>query len=196
MRDRMRDLGTAILRGLVKGLVLGLGLGLGLTFGLRWAVPVGSLLGYLAAMAACGTTGIAGGKAPWAEDAWLPAALKAVAGVAVGALAYWALGAHLDAPLPQALVWLAGPLPEGAGASWIAAPALALAAMSGSFGMLVELDHVGDDGATRAAPGPASTQRARRARPTTERTEIENAETVADSSPPSRTRRGSSRPER
>jgi thiamine transporter ThiT len=66
----MRALVVAIVRGLVKGLVIGLALGLVLTFALRWPVPVGSLLGYLAAMAACGTTGIAGGDAPWREGAW------------------------------------------------------------------------------------------------------------------------------
>ena len=119
----MRALVVAIVRGLVKGLVIGLALGLVLTFALRWPVPVGSLLGYLAAMAACGTTGIAGGDAPWREGAWLPAALKAVAGVAVGALAYWVLGAHLDAPLPELLSALLGPTAEGASASWIAKPA-------------------------------------------------------------------------
>jgi hypothetical protein len=195
----MRALVVAIVRGLVKGLVIGLALGLVLTFALRWPVPVGSLLGYLAAMAACGTTGIAGGDAPWREGAWLPAALKAVAGVAVGALAYWVLGAHLDAPLPELLSALLGPTAEGASASWIAAPTLSLTAIAASFGLLVELDHVGKDDeapekpkpAARAAEaGPAATQRERRVRPTVPRTEIENAETVPDSvPPPSRTRR-------
>lgn len=198
----MRALGIAIVRGLVKGLVIGLALGLVLSFVLRWPVPAGSLLGYLGAMAACGTTGVAGGKAPWREGAWLPAALKALAGVAVGGFAYWMLGAHLDAPLPGALASLlvVGPV-DGAEPSWIAAPVLSLTAIAASFGLLVELDHVGeddDDPPAKPAPKaqgpvrgePAATQRERRARPTVARTEIENAETVPDSvPPPSRTRR-------
>jgi hypothetical protein len=122
--------------------------------------------------------------------------------VAVGALAYWVLGAHLDAPLPDLFSVLLGPTTEGASASWIAAPALSLTAIAASFGLLVELDHVGDDAApakarsaeagAKAAPAkaePAATQRERRVRPTVARTEIENAETVPDSvPPPSRTR--------
>jgi hypothetical protein len=201
----MRALGIAIVRGLVKGLVMGLALGLVLTFVARWPMPVGSLLGYLAAMAACGTTGVAGGQAPWKEGAWLPAALKALAGVAVGALGYWILCAHLDAALPELLasVLVVG-ASDAAQASWVAAPALSLTAIAAGFGLLVELDHVGGDEspsakAKSAARGeaapvaraePAATQRERRARPTVARTEIENAETVPDSTPPpSQTRR-------
>ncbi|MBX7193752.1 MAG: hypothetical protein K1X94_16995 [Sandaracinaceae bacterium] len=197
----MRALGIAILRGLLKGLVIGLTLGLVLTYALRWAVPVGSLLGYLAAMAACGTTGVAGGKAPWKEGAWLVAGLKALAGVGVGALLYWVLDAHLDATLPSGLVALLALPDGGAELSWVSYPPLALAAITASFGLLVELDHLGGDDDTEPATKPATKSKSsaapsptredkRRASPALARTEIENAETVPDSvPPPSRTRR-------
>lgn len=200
IRGLMRALGIAILRGLLKGLVIGVTLGLVLTYALRWPVPVGSLLGYLAAMAACGTTGIAGGKAPWNEGAWLVAALKALAGVGVGALLYWVLDAHLEAPLPHDLVvWLSLPsasLGDDGALSWVAYPPLALGAIATSFGLLVELDHLGCDEAGDAAsasparPATKTVEQRRRASPALARTEIENAETVPDSvPPPSRTRR-------
>jgi hypothetical protein len=187
----MHALGIAIVRGLVKGLVIGLVLGSVLTYALRWPVPIGSLLGYLAAMAACGTTGIAGGRAPWREGAWLPAALKALAGVAVGALAYWMLGAHLDATLPETVASALVSVPSDGPTSWIAAPTLSITAIAASFGLLVELDHVGaDDDAPSRAPERAAATRRERARSTFTRNEIENAETVPDSvPPPSRTRR-------
>ena len=184
----MRALGIAIARGLAKGLVIGLSLGLVLTYALRWPVPVGSLLGYLAAMAACGTTGIAGGKAPWKEGAWLVAALKAVAGVAVGALLYWVLGAHLDASLPEGLaasLALPGLAPDEA-TSWIAFPPLALMAVSATFGLLVEIDDVG--GEREDAPAAKAAAATRNARPSQPRTAIETADTGADDRP-ARTRR-------
>ncbi len=196
----MRALGIAIVRGLAKGLVLGLALGLVLSYALRWPMPTGSLLGYLAAMAACGTTGIAGGHAPWREGAWLVAALKCVAGVGVGALLYWALCTHGDASLPGDVVsLLALPSPalaEDGSLSWIAIPALSLTAVSTAFGLLVEIDHVGGDDETPAKKADpkkaAATQPAKKAAPIA-RTVVENADTETDDRParsgPAETRR-------
>ncbi|MBN8610990.1 MAG: hypothetical protein J0L92_10425 [Deltaproteobacteria bacterium] len=190
----MRALGIAIASGLVKGLVLGLSLGLVISYALRWPMPTGSLLGYLAAMAACGTTGIAGGHAPWREGAWLVAALKCVAGVAVGALLYWVLCAHLDVVLPASLVGLlslpADPaLAEDGSLSWVAIPVLALASITTAFGLLVEIDHVGGDDDEKKSSAPkkaASTTPAKK--PALARTVVENADTETDDRP-ARTRR-------
>lgn len=182
----------AILRGLGKGLVLGLALGLVLSYALRWPVPTGSLLGYLAAMAACGTTGVAGGKAPWREGAWLVAAWKGVAGVGVGALLYWALCTHLDGTMPPGLVSLlalpADPgLTEDGALSWVAIPTLSLAAVATTFGLLVEIDHVGGDDDERAsaskagaAPRKADTTAPAKKRAPLARTVVENADTEID----------------
>lgn len=195
----MRALGIAIASGLVKGLVLGLTLGLVISYALRWPMPAGSLLGYLAAMAACGTTGIAGGHAPWREGAWLVAAIKCVAGVAVGALLYWVLGAHLDVALPGSVVALlalpADPgLAEDGALSWVAIPALALTSITTAFGLLVEIDHVGGDDDEKSTPKktPAAkkadaTTPAKKAAPIA-RTVVENADTETDDRP-ARTRR-------
>ncbi len=177
----MRDLGLAIVRGLGKGLLVGAGLGLVLTYALGWAVPTGSLLGYLAAMAAAGTTGIAGGKAPWREGAWLVALLKALAGVTAGAFFYWVLGVHLDAALPADLVaLLAVPgAAEDGSLSWIACPPLSLAALAGAFGFFVELDHLGTpaDEPPRAKTGASPPKKVAAA---SDREALENAETVTE----------------
>lgn len=187
----MRALGIAIASGLVKGLVLGLSLGLVITYALRWPMPTGSLLGYLAAMAACGTTGVAGGNAPWREGAWLVAAIKCVAGVAVGALLYWVLGAHLDVALPESLVSLlalpADPgLADDGSLSWVAVPALALASITTAFGLLVEIDHVGGDDDAKATSKKADATRPAKKPAPLARTVVENADTEADARPAAR----------
>ncbi len=177
----MRDLGLAIVRGLGKGLLVGAGLGLVLTYALGWAVPTGSLLGYLAAMAAAGTTGIAGGEAPWREGAWLVALIKALAGVVAGAFLYWVLEVHLDAALPAELVaLLAVPgAAEDGSISWIACPPLSLAALAGAFGLFVELDRLGGRGEEppRAKTGGLPPKKAAAV---SDREAFENADTVTE----------------
>lgn len=180
----MRDLGLAIARGLGKGLGIGLCLGLVITYALGWPMPAGSLLGYLAAMAAAGSTGIAGGKAPWREGAWLVALLKAIAGVAAGAFLYWVLCVHLDAGLPAEVVAsLAIPgAAEDGSISWVAHAPLSLAALAGVFGLFVELDHLAgdDEPAPRVKGAPPAP---RKATGKVERAALENADTVAEPSP-------------
>lgn len=180
----MRDLGLAIARGLGKGLGLGLCLGLVLTHALGWPMPAGSLLGYLASMAVAGSTGIAGGKAPWREGAWLVALLKAVAGVAAGAFLYWVLCVHVDAALPAEVVALLG-IPgaaEDGSISWVAYAPLSLAAIAGVFGLFVELDHLaGDDEPAPRAKAAATAPKKSGAK--VERAALENADTVAEPSP-------------
>ncbi len=175
----MRSLGIGLLLGLVKGLAIGALFGVGVTYGLGWPVPAGSLLGYLVAMAATGTAGIVGGRAPWSEGAWLVALLKALAGVAVGAFLYWVEVAHADASLPASIAsWLA--IPDGArglaaedgSLSWIAYPPLSITVIAALFGSLVELDALSDQGDESSKKKPAG--RASEAK----RTALENADTV------------------
>lgn len=191
---RMRSIGLGLIVGLGKGVVVGAATGAVLTYGLGWAVPPGSLLGYLAAMAAAGTVAILGGRAPWSEGAWLVALLKGLTGLAIGASLYWLLATHADATLPGSLVGLLalpetttmGLVTEEGALSWLAWPPLSLAAISAVLGALVDLDHAGDD----------ETSEPRRTRSgAKERKQLESADTVGateaeGSARTRRTRRG------
>lgn len=179
----MHSLGKAIALGLLKGVVLGLAAGLALSYGLGLPMPAGSLLGYLAAMGVAGTTGVAGGRAPWREGAWIVASIKMLAGVAVGALAYWLLTSYLDAQLPvdlaARLALPEGSLDEAGGVSWLAVPSLALTTISALFGLLVEIDHVGEeDEKSEARGGSGRTKTSTSAgRTKNERARLEAADT-------------------
>lgn len=168
----MRSIGQGLLVGLAKGLVIGAACGAAIPYALGWPAPAGSLLGYLAAMAAAGTVGIVGGRAPWTEGAWLVAILKALAGVGAGAFLYWLLATHADAALPTSFAALLA-APAGSGdadaLTWVGYPPLCLGLISGVYGSLVELDHAGDEddeSVERTSPGAKA------------RRELENAATV------------------
>jgi hypothetical protein len=186
----MRSIAIGLLVGLGKGLAIGVVSGALLAYVLGWALPPGSLLGYLAAMATAGTAAILGGRAPWSEGAWLVALLKALAGLAVGGLLYWLFVTHADVALPGSLAALlalpetatAGLAAEDGALSWLAWPPLALGAVSAAVGALVELDHAGDaddtSGPERTSPGAKA------------RKQLEDADTVAatEADGPARTR--------
>ena len=121
--------------GLIKGLLIGGAAGAGLQYGLP-GVPVVTLLGYLLAMGVAGTAGVFAGKAPWKEGAWIEALLKGLAGVGLGALAYFGLNQITGS----------FPFPGVAGSHTFAQlPVLFAPAIAGAYGALVELDNTGDD---------------------------------------------------
>lgn len=126
-------MGKRLLLGLLKGLILGILIGVGFQIGLGWTVT-GGLLGFLIAMAVGASTGVLCGKPPWRTAAWIETVLKAVAGVAVGALLFWLFG-YASTGLgfeifgaPETAVWNEQPL--------LFAPAIAAL-----FGTLIELDN-------------------------------------------------------
>ena len=131
--------------GLTKGLLIGGLIGGGLQFGVpSWTVASG-LIGFLIAMSVAGTAGVFAGKAPWLEGAWIEAALKGLAGVGLGALAYWGL-----TYIPFAI-----PFPGLDGTYALTAlPALYAPAIAGVYGALVELDNTGEDKASKGNEGP------------------------------------------
>lgn len=121
--------------GLAKGLVLGGALGAGLHFGLGWTT-VGGFLGYLVAMVAGLTGAVLAGKPPWAkEGGWIEGILKGVAGVGLGALAYWVGSSYAAIPVPFELAGIP------AGTAWTTVPLLVAPAVAGIFGAAVELDN-------------------------------------------------------
>ena len=122
--------------GLLKGLVIGGVIGGGLHFGLGWAT-VGSLLGYLVAMAVGATAAVLAGKPPWREGALVEALLKGVAGLGVGALLYFLSARFAGFALPFALPGTAADLP------WTRLPVLYAPALAALVGSLVELDNTG-----------------------------------------------------
>ncbi|MEM9070298.1 MAG: hypothetical protein AAGE52_17455 [Myxococcota bacterium] len=126
--------------GLIKGLVIGGAIGAAFHFGLGWTSATG-LLAYLMAMGAGATAGILAGKPPWKQAAWIESVLKAVAGVGVGALAYWLGSRFGEFGLPLELPNVA------AGTSWTEVPLVFVPAVSAVFGTLVELDNTDDDAA-------------------------------------------------
>ncbi len=197
----MRSLGTAIASGLLKGLVVGALVGAGLSYGLGWSLPAGSLAGYLAAMGAAGTTGVAGGEAPWRDGAWIVATIKMLAGVGIGALLYWLFASYLDVRLPAPIVARLAPsgasLAEDGGLSWIAVPVLVLPAIAAIFGLLVEIDHVGagEEPSRSRASATRSARSATTARTKSDRARLEQAETSLDERAGS-TRRDRARVER
>lgn len=126
-------MGKRLLVGLLKGLVVGAGLGAALQLGLGWGDTSG-LLGYLFAMGVGGTAGLVAGRPLWLSEAWIEAILKAVAGIAVGALLHWlssyiAFGLFFD--LPGA----------ASGTPWTAQPLLYAPLIGGIFGAVIELDN-------------------------------------------------------
>jgi hypothetical protein len=126
-------LGKRLLLGLLKGLILGVLIGVGFQIGLGWTVT-GGLLGFLIAMAVGASAGVLCGKPPWRTGGWIESVLKAVAGVAVGALLFWLFG-YVSTSLgfsvfgaPESAVWNEQPL--------LFAPAIAAL-----FGTVIELDN-------------------------------------------------------
>ena len=135
--------------GLLKGLVIGGAIGAGLHFGLGWAT-VGTLLGYLVAMAVGASASVLAGKPPWRQGAWIEALLKGLAGVGAGALLYFLSGRFGSFNLPFALPGTAS------GVAWPALPLLFAPAFAGLISSLVELDNTGSDakGKSRGASTP------------------------------------------
>ena len=127
--------------GLFKGALLGAAIGAGLHFGLGWTIVTG-LLGYLLAMGAGASAGILTGKPPWKQAAWIESLLKAIAGMAIGALLYWVSSKWGSFGLPFAIPGVE------AGTAWTEVPLLYVTAISAVFGTLVELDNTDDDEAT------------------------------------------------
>jgi hypothetical protein len=151
LRYALHHMLSSVGLGLLKGLLVGALLGVGLTYGLRWSMPESSLLGYLAAIAVGGTTGVLAGRAPWREGAWLEALIKCVLGAAIGPGLYWLACQYLSAALPSFItnaLHVPTSVREGdAPLSWVAfAPAL-LGAVGVLLGLVIELDHAfgGDD---------------------------------------------------
>ena len=132
--------------GLLKGLVIGGALGAALHFGLGWVTLGGSaLLGYLLAMGAGASAGVLAGKPPWRQAAWIEGVLKAVAGLGVGALTYWASSKWLSFGLPGVLPGLE------AGTPWTESTLLLPTVVSAAFGTLVELDNTDVDETPKGA---------------------------------------------
>lgn len=168
-------LANAVAVGLAKGLVVGVGLGLALSYGLGWPLAPGSLLAYLAAMAAAGTTGVLGTSAPWREGAWKVAAIKALAGVVAGGALHWMLSTYADGALPAGLFEALGvPLGDAPSpASWLFVAPLSVGVVSAAFGLFVELDRLGETDGRSKPYGAASAAAATRRKGT----DLENADT-------------------
>lgn len=139
----LRTLALGLARGSLQGLALGVVIGVGLAYGLHWAMPAGSLLGYLAAMLTAATVGVLGGRAPWREGAWLVAVLKGLGGLGVGALLEWLATTYVAATAPSGLVE-ALRLGGSDTLRWVEVAPLTLGAIGAIFGVLVELDHAGE----------------------------------------------------
>lgn len=123
--------------GVIKGLLVGAAIGSALHFGLGWTTAAG-LLAYLLAMGAGATAGVLAGKPPWRQQAWIESVLKSVAGLGVGALAYWAASSWLAAPLPFDIPGIASETP------WTEMTLGITTATAAAFGALVELDNTDD----------------------------------------------------
>lgn len=147
-------MGKRLLFGLLKGLIIGAGLGAALHFGLGWTTTPG-LLGYLLAMGGGATAGILAGKPPWRHQAWIEALLKAVAGLATGALVYWLASDYGAIGLPFEVAGVA------AGTPWPELPLLYIPLVAALFGSLVELDNTGDDKAKKSSGGGSKAKKAR-----------------------------------
>lgn len=147
-------MGKRLLFGLLKGLAIGGGLGAALHLGLGWTTTPG-LLGYLLAMGTGATAGILAGKPPWRHQAWIEALLKAVAGVAVGALMYWLATDFGAFGLPFDLLGVPS------GTPWPELPLLYIPLVAAIFGSLVELDNTGDDADEGAGKGGSQAKKAR-----------------------------------
>ncbi len=122
--------------GLIKGALIGAALGSFFHFGLGWVNAPG-LLGYLLAMGTGATAGILSGKPPWRQHAWIESVLKAIAGIAIGALLYWIASSWLAFDVPAVLG-----LGEGV---WVDKPLLSLFPVAVLFASLIELDNTDID---------------------------------------------------
>jgi hypothetical protein len=121
--------------GLAKGLVIGGALGAALHFGLGWTTAEG-VLGYLVAMVAGMSAAVLSGKPPWAsEGGWIEGILKGVAGIGLGALAYWLGSSYAAVGIPFELAGVP------AGTAWTSLPLLVGPTIAGVFGAAVELDN-------------------------------------------------------
>lgn len=120
--------------GLIKGLVLGVGLGAAFQIGAGWGKTDG-LLGYLLAMGISASIAVVSGRSPWHTGAWIEAALKAVAGLCLGALAYWVASSYAAIPLPFGTPNAPVPTP------WTSQPMFFGTALGVLFGPLIELDN-------------------------------------------------------
>lgn len=129
--------------GVIKGLVIGGVIGSALHFGLGWTTAAG-LLAYLLAMGSGATAGVLAGKPPWRQQAWIESVLKSVAGLGIGALAYWGASSWLAFPLPFEIPGVV------AGTPWTEMTLGITTATSAVFGALVELDNTDDDSKSKA----------------------------------------------
>ena len=121
--------------GLAKGLALGGAVGALVHFGLGRPSLDGILM-WLLAILTSGLAAVFSGKPPWAKDGgWIEGILKAVAGLGLGALAYWLASSFLGIGVPMALGEVA------AGTPWTQVPLAALPIFGGVFGAAVELDN-------------------------------------------------------
>lgn len=127
-----------LLIGVIKGLLVGAAIGSALHFGLGWTTAAG-LFAYLLAMGSGATAGVLAGKPPWRQQAWIESVLKSVAGLGVGALAYWGASTWLAAPLPLEVPGIAS------GTPWTEMTLGITTATAAVFGALVELDNTDDD---------------------------------------------------
>ncbi|MFT5356913.1 MAG: hypothetical protein ACI9KE_004139 [Polyangiales bacterium] len=126
-----------LLIGVIKGLVIGAALGSAFHFGLGWTTTAG-LFAYLLAMGSGATAGVLAGKPPWRQQAWIESVLKSVAGLGVGALAYWGASSWLAVPLPVDIPGIAS------GTPWTEMTLGITTATAAVFGALVELDNTDD----------------------------------------------------
>lgn len=130
---------------MIKRLALGLGVGgtvgLAVAGGLHFALGLkiaAGLLMYLLAMGVGATAGVLAGKPPWRQEAWLESILKAVAGLAFGALITWLATSYVPWSLPFAALGL----PTDARLAQILLVMLPL--VGGLFGALVGLDNTAE----------------------------------------------------
>lgn len=156
-----------LLLGCLKGALLGGAIGSAFHWGLGWTRGEGLLL-YLVAMGAGATAGVLVGKPPWQQDAWIESVLKAVAGLAFGALLYWVTSTWAAFGVPFAFDGVAQ------GTPWTTLPLVVSALVALLFGALVELDHTGG-----GADTPRKQKKAPpKARATALALEVEDAEIV------------------
>jgi len=123
--------------GILKGAVIGGAIAAGLQFGLGWTSTPSGALPWLLAMGAGGVTAVLTGKPPWAEGALIESVVKGIAGIGLGALAFWAARSFLPFPTPFPL----GEAPMGS--EWTEVPLAYMTVISAAIGMLIDLDNTG-----------------------------------------------------
>lgn len=137
--------------GLLKGALIGGAIGAAFHFGLGWTTAAG-LLAYLIAMGSGASAGVLTGKPPWRHAAWIESLLKGVAGVGVGALAYWAASKWGSFALPFEIPGV----PPGT--VWTELPLVFSAVIGGAFGTLVELDNTDAEAPSERGQRKAATK--------------------------------------